>query len=429
MKQQELSKWYSMDNSGMIYPIIETLTAQSNFRMSFRLHDLINPDILLKALIKAYERFPYYKVKIERGLFRHYLVENLRPPLVFEDNGLVLGRVPIVKNHYYPILVTYWQCNVYITFFHGLGDGSGAMTFLRYLMCAYLRMTKGECMPDPDEVFPVLEGETENAFETYYKKSNFSKGLNSMAGGNAAQVKGQFFTADGSAITQGRIDVATALAVARAHGCSLTVLIAAAALLASVRTLAKVTRRNRPLVFIPINLRKQFPSNTMQNFVGTTKCVIGEGIPEELDAYIGEIKAQLAAQTTKEELETRIAFTSLLSKNPILRYAPLSVKMALSKVVRELTHSTKQTMICSNVGAVSLPAEVAKEVEDVYVILNTNHRTPLNMAIVSFGDGLVVTFTRQIIQSNVEREFFAIMRGIGLDMCVSSNYREVNHAM
>ena len=413
----------------MIYPIIGTLSTQSNFLLRFRLREAINPARLQMALERTYERYPYFCVTIERGWFRHYLVDNPRVPRVWQSDGVLLGRTDFAQNGYYPIWVSYWASSVFITFFHGLSDGHGAMQFACYLLTTYLALSspKGE-MPDPDLLFPRKEGETENAYDTYYCKQPFFRGLKDTAGGNAAQVKGRFFGKDGLACTQGKVNLQEALAVSHRLGCTLTELIAAVALMAAVNTRVRCTPSRQPKVFIPINLRKMFPSETMFNFVGILKCTVPQDTPT-LAGYIDIIRREIRAQNNPDAFLPRLAFTSLFSKNPLLRMLPLSVKMMVSKLGRALTKATKQTLIVSNVGAVPLPAAALGQVEDFAFTVNVNRRTPQNLGVLSYGDTLSVVWSRHIVQNDVDREFYRLMRELGLDMVVNSNYREVAYAL
>lgn len=421
------SKWYRMDSSGMLYPMIGTLSNQSNYRLSFRLDQAVEESLLTQALERAYKRFPYYNVTIERGFFRHYLAQNPYPVKVWQDDGVLLGRTDFVQNNYHPIRISYWGNSVYITFFHGLGDGAAAKIFGSYLLCSYLALT-GEDL-DPDALYPVKDGETDNSYETYYRKIPFREGLGKTSGGNAAQIKGRFFVRDGLACTQGKIESAKVIEVAHKLGCTVGQLLAACALLAAVRTRAAVNAKHPPIVFVPVDLRRLYPSNSMFNFVGMLKCVIPLDTPMTVEAYVAEVRRQLLEQATAEGLQPTVSFTSFLSKNPVVKWFPLGLKMLFSKVGRALAKQTKQTIICSNLGKVDLPVLAVKHLEDWSFCVNVNRRTPQNFGVVSYGDMLSVTWTRHIVQNDVDVEFYKIMRELGLDMTVNSNYREVGYAL
>ena len=70
------------------------------------------------------------------------------------------------------------------------------------------------------------------------------------------------------------------------------------------------------------------------------------------------------------------------------------------------------------------------ELDDFAFMLNANRRTPENLAIVSYGDTLSLTWSRHIVENDVDREFYRILREeLGLDAVVNSNYREVEYAL
>ena len=68
--------WRKADYSGMLYPLIMTLSSQSNFRLSAKLVEKVDPDVLLAALKEAYDRYYMFKVELNNGLFRSCFVEN-----------------------------------------------------------------------------------------------------------------------------------------------------------------------------------------------------------------------------------------------------------------------------------------------------------------------------------------------------------------
>lgn len=412
----------------MLYPLMATLSNQSNFCMSVSLSEKVDPVLLRDSLEISYRRFPYYKVKVERGLFRPYLAENPAPVRVWPSDGVLLGRTDYVKNGYLPIMVSYWERTVFVTFFHGLGDGTAASIFTGYLICTYLSRLYPHLQLDVDALYPVYDNETENAYDTFYTSQSFTEGLRQTAGGGyAAQVKGTFFVQDGLGCVQGRIAVDKLLDVTHRLGCSVTELLAAVSMTAAMRTRAKVTETKRPRVFIPVNLRNLFASHTMFNFVGNVMCTLP--YTTELAPCIEAMHEQLPAQCTRDAFAAKLSFASTLSKNPVARNLPLAIKVGIIKLSRGLTTSTKQTMIVSNLGRVALPKEVLPYIRRYTFTLNCNRRTPVNVAAVSCGEDFVVSISRHIVQNDIAKEFFAIMRELQLDFAVSSNYREVSNAL
>ena len=114
MANKSKAKWYRLDNSGMIYPMVITLRTQSLYRIGAELKEKVNKTYLRIAVNSALERFPYFKVELKRGLFRHYLDENNRAPLVEEDDGVLLKILNFRHNRYYLFRTTYYENKIFI---------------------------------------------------------------------------------------------------------------------------------------------------------------------------------------------------------------------------------------------------------------------------------------------------------------------------
>ncbi len=414
----------------MIYPMVRTLSAQSIFRLGAELYRDIERDALIKALDKAYLRYPYYKVELQMGMFRPYFITNPRPPRVEESDGYLLRRIDFYKNRGYLIRVTYYAKRIFIDFFHGLTDGAGAEEFLNTLLYYYILETSGD-VPHENKIKIIgenySESEVEDAFRRYHKSIDFKKGFNVMASGLALPIRGTHFKREGLGLIQGSVPTNELLALSKSYGCSLTVFLAALALF-SVANAQETDKKSDKdyLVFIPVNLRQIYPSDTQFNFTTLAKCSVNPRVvPLELAAYIKEIKAQLEERIRKEELDIKIGFTSLMDKNPILRFTPLFIKATMAKLGRTFSGGSKQTMIVSNLGRTRLPEGFGKYIKEIFFNQNCNNRTPDNIGIVSAFGRSVISFTRAIKETAIEQFFFSFLAQNGVAAEVVSNFREV----
>ena len=77
----------------------------------------------------------------------------------------------------------------------------------------------------------------------------------------------------------------------------------------------------------------------------------------------------------------------------------------------------------SNLGAVSLPPEMAPYVARMDFIIGSQATRPNNMGMLSYGDKLYCNFIRNIEEPLLEREFFVFLRKLGLHVKVESNQR------
>ena len=418
------TKWYRLDNSGMIYPMVITLRTQSLYRLGALLKTDVKKDSLIYAVEKALDRYPYFKVELKPGLFRHYLEENARTPLVEEDDGVLLKILNFRHNRYYLFRVTYYGKRIFIDFFHGLCDGNGGMEFLKTVLYYYFEK-EGISVPCDNVITletPESEGETEDSFKKYYKKIKLLSGTKKMAGGNAFHATGKQFSYEGFGLIQAEVSTEKLLAAARKHGCSITVFLAALALLSFAVSYGTTKQKEDFVAFIPVNLRKKFPSNTMFNFTNFAKCSVPRNAYPQLDAFIGYVKNSLQEQLTEEELQVKLSFSSLMDKLFFLKFMPLAIKGFISRIGRELSLKSKQTMIISNLGEIKFDG--GKNVEHFLFNLNCSERTPINMGVVSYDGKTIISFTRKLVATKIEQAVCSKLAEECGEVKVSSNFRE-----
>lgn len=418
------TKWYRLDNSGMIYPMVITLRTQSLYRLGALLKTDVKKDSLIYAVEKALDRYPYFKVELKPGLFRHYLEENARTPLVEEDDGVLLKILNFRHNRYYLFRATYYGKRIFIDFFHGLCDGNGGMEFLKTVLYYYFEK-EGISVPCDNVITletPESEGETEDSFKKYYKKIKLLSGTKKMAGGNAFHATGKQFSYEGFGLIQAEVSTEKLLAAARKHGCSITVFLAALALLSFAVSYGTTKQKEDFVAFIPVNLRKKFPSNTMFNFTNFAKCSVPRNAYPQLDAFIGYVKNSLQEQLTEEELQVKLSFSSLMDKLFFLKFMPLAIKGFISRIGRELSLKSKQTMIISNLGEIKFDG--GKNVEHFLFNLNCSERTPINMGVVSYDGKTIISFTRKLVATKIEQAFCSKLAEECGEVKVSSNFRE-----
>ncbi len=426
---EKYGSWFRLDNSAAVYPMIITLKTQSLFRLGVELKDYIDKDDLENALRITFKRYPSFEVELSQGFFRHYFVSNHRQPVVKVDDGSLLKKINFRSNNGYLLRVAYYKNKIFVDYFHGLCDGIAAAEFIKTLVYYYLQ-ERGIDFDTHGKIKTLAQqidtDELKDGFKEYYTKFQLGRGIDKMAGKGAFQIKDKFFQKEGFGLVQGFLKTDKLLALSKSYDCSLTVLISAVAMLAVTKSYYKGHSKNDLAVFLPINLRRFYPSKTIYNFTTFAKCILNpQQIEHTLESYIATIKEQLQEQLTKEELDLKLSFTSLMDKKPYLRFMPLFIKSFFVKLARRLTGTSKQTMIISNLGRIDMPKESSKHINNFNFMLNCSRKTPNNIALVSYGNTTVISFTRQIIPTEIEREFFSMLASYGLEVEVVSNLREV----
>ncbi|MFI3229559.1 MAG: hypothetical protein R3Y23_05290 [Bacillota bacterium] len=422
-----------MDQSAVIYPMSITPSTQSLFRLSAAMVEHIDKDQLLEAVEAILPRFPTFAVELRSGFFHHYFDFNTKRPVVKEDNGRLFQKIDFLSNHHYMFRVSYFGNKINVDFFHALCDATGAMEFVKSLIYQYL-LCSGKELSEQGDIKVITEAvspaETQDAFTTYYRKYKLFGGvIGKMTGKDALQVKGKRFHKVGYGLIEGYIKTSALKTISKQMGCTITVLLSAVAMLSVAELHAKNYSDKDIDVMIPINLRKIFPSTTVTNFTSMAKCKINPNTtPRTVAAYAEVIAKELKREMDKDTLRDKICLSSLIDRVFLMKIMPLFLKTIIIKASKTLSVKTKQTMIISNMGVINLPECVSCHIKHLAFNSNVSRKVPRNMGVVSFGDTTTISFTRQLVSTEMERLFFAKLKELGIsgdDIAIASNFREV----
>lgn len=426
-------KWYKLDYSSDIYPMSETATTMSIFRLSAEMKSFVDGENLATALKDIMPRFPTFSVMLRKGFFRYYFEYNDNEPPVFPDDGVCMRKIDIQKNNRFLFRVQYYKKRISIDFFHGLCDGTGAVEFLKALVYRYLDEC-GEDLPEHGDVKivgePIPESELEDSISKYYKGFDpFGGVVGKMAGKNCFGIRARHFKTLGYGVIQGNVNGEDLKKLAKEKGCTITALISALALYSIAKVYVKDTENVDLVAMIPINLRKIFPSNTVRNFTTLTKCYVNTGsTPLDLDKYVEICSKDIKEGTSnKDELSEKLSVSALLATNKFLKYTPLFLKELGTKIGKLGTKKTKQTLIISNVGIINLPSGMEDYVKRFSFNVNPSRKVPVNIGVASYNGITSITFTRNIVNTEFEREFFTTLVKLGVPVEITSNLREIKH--
>lgn len=429
MRKRGELKWYRLDNSAKIYPIVTTRKTQSLFRVGGELSENVDKEILEKALASALTRYPTFKVRLRRGFFWYYLEENTLPPVTHDDDGILLKKVTDRENNRYLFRLSCFENRINLEMFHALTDGTGASEFFKTILFEYLKLKGYEVFSEgklKEAGEQVKAGETEDSYVAYYKPKKLTDiNVKGLTGSGAAAFDGPLLFQSGYGIIEGTVDADELYKLAKNYSASVGVFLTALALLSIHRAKIKEKSKKPLLAFIPVNLRKIFPSETVRNFTLFVRPVIhiNEG-ENTLGSYIERINPQMKELIRKEELLNVISASVKFEKNIFLRLLPLPLKYIVLKIGKNIFLSARQTLILSNIGKVELPRSMEAYIEKMYLNINVNKLTPINLGVCSFKNQCVISFTRSIVDTEVERVFFRTLAELGLKVKINSNVWE-----
>lgn len=425
MKKQT---WYSLDNAAKIFPCISKKDRPNMYKVSVTLVEEVNKDILQQTLETVLIRFPSFKVKIKSGIFWYYLDNNPNDFVVTEEQSNIFDFDLIKQKNGYLFNVSYYKNKISLTMFHSLTDGTGAMEFLKTIVYQYLKYTGKNIESEglillPDS--PTSNEEVKDNFLKYYDK-NKSKGAKEV---RAYHVEGTNFEYGGVGLIIGTTSVAQVKALAKKYGVTLTTYLCALYTYACYKASYlpdKPRQFKNPIgLLVPANMRKIFNDDTMRNYAGFVRLITPFKPDLTLDEIIKDYHNQMQEKLTKENLLNAVNSNVKFEKMWIIRIMPLFLKNIVMRIAYNIIGDNLHTSSVSNLGIITLPESMKPYVKNFYFDLGASYSITRNFGICSYNGKLNLSFSRSIIETSVEKEFFRALSAEGVELEINSNYWEV----
>ncbi len=408
--------WWALDNAAKIFPSTGSSHDSKVFRMFCELTEDVEPQILQAALDKTVERFPMFRSVLKRGWFWYYL----------EDSSLPARAQPETLPPCWPIYsparqsllfrVLYFRKRISLEVYHVLTDGTGALGFLRMLVCEYLLLRHPGAFPEPEPSKGSSQWQSQDdSFQKYYDKS---KGKRLAPEPAAYQLKGPRLPKNRMAVIEGSVPLQDMLACARRMGATLTELMAAL-LLGAIHQGMRVREQRKPVVItVPVNLRGYFPSQSSRNFFAIIRVGYDFSSGEDsLEAVLARVKEQFKASLTQERMAAQMNSLCALEHNIPARLVPLPIKDLVLRAANSIA-ARGATASFSNVGKIAMPAGAERLIRRFGAFTCAGC---LQACACSFGEVYTVNFASPFRSREVERVFFRQLVDLGVQVTVTAN--------
>lgn len=421
----DMNKWYKLDNAAKIFPSVTTDKRTNVFRLSVVLAEEVEPEFLKEALNVTVGRFPSLKVRMKRGLFWYYLEENHAEANVYPESPHICQRLKRKENNGYLFKVSYHSSRINLEVFHSLTDGSGALEFLKAIVFNYLLLAG----KDVDGENLILTSDIENVYEEAQDSfiKNYKPSLkNNKRDPKALQFRGNYYDDLYLSLITGEVSVPKLKEVAHRYSATISEFLTAC-LLYSGRNMTHLFKgRGKPLqIFIPVNLRKYFPSRTLRNFSLFISAGMMPNEEWDFETILQHVKNVFAEELTKEKLQERIVANVTIEKNIFLRLVPLFIKELVLKIGYSTWGDKLNTMTFSNIGVVKLPKSMEPHVRKFIFTNGASKTSPVNVGGISYRDRMQITFAGAIRERDLQREFYRLLSSFGLEVLIETNELEV----
>lgn len=415
MFEQKRAYWRSLDNAAKLFSAASSPKDTRVFRFYCELKEEVKEEILQEALNQTIQKYPVFLSVMRKGLFWHYLEKSELRPVVREEYKEPCSSLYVRDKKTLLFEVTYYKKRINFEVFHALTDGTGATEFLRELVKNYLYLIHEEDL-EPVELsnqYLTVKDQEDDSFSRYYDPDFPRKKKKKI---RAVQIKKGGKGYEELQINEASMSVKELLGIAREKKVSMSVLLTAAFICAIHEEMSRMQEKKPVILMVPVNLRKIFPSDSMLNFFGYIEpgYQFGGG-KDSFEDVLEAVKLYFQENLSKEHMAGRMNELIAIEKHKILKWAPLELK---NRCIRAGAKMAEQevTAVLSNMSVVKMPEDYAQYIEKFGVYTSTN-RTEL--CICSFQDMLSLGFTSRYDSTNIQRNFYRILKELGASVKVA----------
>ncbi|MDL2327806.1 hypothetical protein LJC64_04045 [Ruminococcaceae bacterium OttesenSCG-928-A11] len=414
-------RWHRLDNTANLFPVITSKRGSNVYRMTIDLTEPVAPELLQQALEKTLPWFDAFRVRMRHGLFWFYLDANENRPLVREEEDYPCQTINPDQNDEFLFKVTYYAHKINLEVYHVLSDGAGALQFFQALCCQYLMLAHPAAFSPEDKQrhwFAEHAANTEDGYVENYtptKKTTFKMG-------RGYRLRGERDVLGKLSVIHAHIPIKEILAFCRAREVSLSQYLTAVIGWAVYTQQLKQKPPSHPVnIFLPVNLRSLFESNTTLNFFSNVYISLKyDQQPMTFDTLLAEVKRQFEEKISRQSMLEKISYTVGSGYSLLVRAVPLPLKNFALRLIYEQS-AKSSTLGFSNVGIVKFPAPFEDYVRGAAVLLSTTQREPFKCAAFSCKGFLTLTFTSTLKSVGLQRAAIRQLAADGLPVTIESN--------
>jgi len=418
--------WYRLDNAARVFAALASRRTTTVYRVAVALRAPVDAAVLQDALDALMPRFPYFRVRLRKGLFWHYLEEIPGAPRVRAERKAPCRRMTRAEDGPWQLRVLVFGRRIAVECSHVLTDGAGALVFLRALLAGYLERL-GVAVPDEEGIpRPGEEPHMEEAEDAYRRFYDPNVPLPPF-GTRALRLHGSALPTDDCRVVHGIVPLAPLRELSAEHGVTLTELLASI-LLASVADVAG--DGGRPIaVMTPVDLRGLYPSRTMRNFFLSVTASIDPRLGHySFEEILRDVHHSLQRQVSAKSVSRQIRRHVGAERNVFVRHVPLFLKVPAKRRLYVRRWGRRFTTVLSNLGRIELPPSLDEQVERFEVIPNPSAAHGIGCAAIGYGEQVVITFASIVSGTGVERAFFTRLRRMGVTARIETNVADPSTA-
>ena len=418
-KNKKDVKWRRLDNSAKIFPLSSSKKYSSVYRLSAIMKENVNPKILEEAVNIVIQKYNFFKVRLKKGFFWYYYEENSKKIKVEEEVDYPCKYIDPNINNNYLFKVTYFERKINIDIFHSLTDGSTATQFFKEMIYTYIELRYPEKFTKEYRSDRKISNDTEDSYLKNYdrkiKKDTDSK--------KAYILKGKKIPFNGIAATHVIIDLNKLKEIAKSNGVTITQYLTAVLIYSIYTKNYKKYKSKKPIkICVPVNLKKYFKSQTVNNFFSY---IIVEANMEKKEMQTFEnilsfVKQSFEYKLQDKEIMKTMSSNVKLGNNTFIRLIPLFLKIIIVRLsyieIRKYTTTT-----FSNIGRMGIISNYTEYIDRFLFLIAPETVEKIKCSAWSYEDKMTFTFTSILDNKEIENGFCEFLKSQGIDITIESN--------
>lgn len=419
--------WYKLDNAARVFPAILSKRYTSMFRLAVIMKSPVRIAALQFALENIMERFPYFKVKLKKGLFWNYLETNTKAPEVYRELKNPCMEVPGKNSNKYLFFIRAYNNRISCEFSHILTDGYGALMFLKALSAEYLKAT-GVKIEDYGDIFRTDSLPHAEEYEDGFKRYFTEKVPAPKESCKAFHLPFNLFPKGIYKVITGLVSTEDILKKATKYKASLTEFLLSVyinsfqILFHNLSSEEKKHCKEILRILVPVNLRKLYETRSMRNFFLTVSPELDLRLGKyTFDEIIKKMHHSIKIEVDSKHINQQISKNIKREINPFIRIIPLVLKNPVLSFLFMLKGNNPFTSSFSNLGNIVLPDLFYRYIERFDFIPPPGPAAKVNLSAVSFNNVLSLSLGRVIDEPVIEQLFFRQLAGMGINVKIHAN--------
>lgn len=419
--------WSPLDNAAKIFPAIRSKENTTVTRLTAVLTERIAISSLFKAIDRAEERFPYFKVSLRRGFFWYYLEQVDDPIMTVPDDDTPCRSFGRHDENRLLLRILVYQNRLSAEFSHILTDGHGLLIFLKAILLYYFR-EKGYIGDNQIDHFYTSGGdkeEYEDAYSRYFKENMPSLPSQPKAFHLPYPLK-----------NKGRFEVLYAVLSieqlkqkAKEKEVSITDYLIAVYLLVLQDIYFDCKHKGMHIphkiarIEVPVNLRNIYPSKTLRNFSLFVMPEIDFRLGEySFDEIIKIVYHKMQLETDEKLISKIISRNVGGERNIVVRGIPIWLKSLILYFKYYSEGANQYSGVVTNLGKIELPEAIRSKV-DYFAVTPPppNRKLKLNCGVIGYKDKLVLSFGNITKSREFERKYLQFLTHQGIEVSLTKN--------